>query len=75
MKVANPISTKKKAKLMANLASITEQLSVAFVDGEYRNKCLEGTPLIFKNELGGIGSGKEGMELVLERKERAGKNE
>jgi len=60
----------KKARIMANIASITEKHSVFFVNDYTSRKNIEGTPIIMREELERIASPEDILELVTDRKGR-----
>ena len=63
----------KKARLMANIASITERQSVFFVSDPTSKMNIEGTPIITEGELEKIDCSEEIMELVYERRGKVGR--
>lgn len=56
-----------KARLMKNIASITERESVFFVNESFDRKNIEGNPVISRNELDNMSSSLEILELLRER--------
>jgi len=64
----------KKARIMANIASITEKHSVFFVNDYTSRKNIEGTPIIMREELDRIASHEDILELVTDRKGRVRSN-
>ncbi len=62
---------KSKAKIVANLSSVTEKRSVIFLDKRYTKTSIEGTPLISHRELIYLDSKNDILELLKERTERS----
>ena len=63
----------KKARLMSNIAAITERQSVIFVNDPSSRMNAEGTPIITRGELEKIDCSEEIMELVNERRGKVGR--
>lgn len=58
----------KKARIVSNLTQITEKESVIFLQKRYTRLNLEGIPLIEKDELREMGSSRDVLEMLRERK-------
>ncbi len=61
------VGLKQKAKLMKNIAAITERESVFFVNNPMIRTNIEGNPIISREDLDRISTSEEIIQLVLER--------
>lgn len=59
---------KKKAKIVSNLSDIIEKESVIFLHKTSKKMCIEGIPVIRKNELSDMEGKEEIAELMAERR-------
>lgn len=60
----------RKARVVGNISRVTEKKSVIFVHRETTVECIEGTPLITKEELSMADDAEDVLELILQREKK-----